>query len=215
MGNTTINITGGTITGGVITADNIQNSFNTTSVATPVAANHTAPATPAAATGLKTIKIFLASSIELASERDAFELYLLRQNDHYHEQGFNLKVVRWENFLDAVSSTRMQNEYNAAVRDCQIFVSLFATKTGKYTEEEFNVANDHFLKTGLPWIYTFFKETNINAATADRAAVKSLWAFQEKLESIGHFYTHFSSIEDLKLRFSDQLKLLLKPGKLG
>ncbi len=45
--------------------------------------------------------------------------------------------------------------------------------------------------------------------------VRPLWAFQEKLDQLGHFYTNFTSIEDLKLRFSEQLKLLLQPGRLG
>ena len=52
--------------------------------------------------------------------------------------------MRWENFLDAMSETRLQNEYNKAVRDCDVFVSLFFTKTGKFTEEEFDVAHQQF-----------------------------------------------------------------------
>ncbi|MEN9865353.1 MAG: hypothetical protein RL748_943, partial [Pseudomonadota bacterium] len=35
------------------------------------------------------------------------------------------------------------------------------------------------------------------------------------LKALGHFYTTFHNIDDLKLRFSEQLKHLLKPGKLG
>ncbi|MEZ4659850.1 MAG: hypothetical protein R2911_20030 [Caldilineaceae bacterium] len=47
-----------------------------------------------------------------------------------------MQIDRWENFLDAMSPTRLQDEYNKAIRACDIFVSLFMTKTGKYTEEE-------------------------------------------------------------------------------
>lgn len=211
MGNATINITGSTITGNVTAADSIQDSFNQTTNS----ANK--PATPnmIAAIGMKTIKIFLASSFELKAERDDFELYLRQQNDHYQEQGIYFKVVRWENFLDAMSATRKQDDYNAAVRDSDIFLSLFATKTGKYTEEEFTVAHDCFKQNGRPYIYTFFKDANVSTANIDKAAMKTLWAFQERLDQLGHFYTTFTSIEDLKLRFSEQLKLLLVPGKLG
>ena len=42
-----------------------------------------------------------------------------------------------ENFLDAMSENGLQEEYNRKVRECDVFVSLFKTKTGKFTEEEF------------------------------------------------------------------------------
>ena len=214
MGKTIINISGSTITGNITAADNIKDSFNQITNA-PASAAATPTRGPAAATGMKTIKIFLASSYELKAERDDFELWLRQQTDHYLEQGIYFKVVRWENFLDAMSATRKQDDYNAAVRDSDIFLSLFATKTGKYTEEEFTVAHDYFKQTGRPFIYTFFKDASVSTASIDKAAMKSLWAFQEKLDQLGHFYTTFISIEDLKLRFSEQLKLLLQPGKLG
>ena len=38
-----------------------------------------------------------------------------------------------------------------------------------------------------------------------------MWAFQEKLEKLGHFYTGYDNIEDLKLQFRDQLDKLLLP----
>ncbi len=209
MGNT-INISGSTVHGNVTSADSITNSFNQTGTRAPGKA-----VPPANLQGAGRIKIFLASSEELRTERDNFELYLRQQNDHYQEQGTYLQIVRWENFLDAMSPTRLQDEYNKAVRECDIFVSLFATKTGKYTEEEFDTAHQQFLATGRPYIYTFFKDTELSTGSVDRAALQSLWAFQDKLNKLGHFYTTFKNIDDLKLRFSEQLKHLLKPGKLG
>ena len=69
------------------------------------------PATP-----LRTIRIFLASSSELREDRDEFDLYFRQQNDQLRKQGLYLEIVRWENFLDAMSETRLQDEYNKAVR---------------------------------------------------------------------------------------------------
>jgi len=69
-----------------------------------------------------------------------------------------LKIIRWEKFLDAMSETRLQDEYNQEVRKCDIFVSLFFTKTGKFTKEEFETAFEQFNKTGKPQIYTYFKK---------------------------------------------------------
>ncbi len=158
---------------------------------------------------LRTIRIFLASSSELREDRDEFDLYFRQQNDKNIKEGFYLEIVRWENFLDAMSETRLQNEYNKAVRACDVFVSLFFTKTGKFTEEEFDVAHQQFKSTGKPLIYTFFKNADIKTGSARRQDLNSLWAFQEKLEKLGHFCTRYDNVEHLKLQFRDQLDKLL------
>jgi hypothetical protein len=157
----------------------------------------------------RTIKIFLASSSELEEERDQFELYFRQQHDYYRQQGIYLKIIRWENFLDAMSETRLQDEYNQAVKDCDIFVSLFFTKTGKYTEEEFEAAHQQFKRTGKPKIFTFFKDAEIKTGSANQQDLMSLWAFQKKLDNLGHFYTKYDNIEHLKRQFTDQLRKLM------
>lgn len=156
----------------------------------------------------RTIKIFLASSPELRIDRDEFELYFLQQNDGFKKQGINLKIIRWENFLDAMSETRLQNEYNNAICDCDIFVSLFFTKTGKYTEEEFDVAHRQFMDTQKPKIYTFFKNAPVAMGNIGEEVV-SLINFKRKLCDLGHFHTDYENIEHLKRQFKDQLDKLL------
>ncbi|MFM8277421.1 MAG: hypothetical protein ACKN89_10640, partial [Cyanobium sp.] len=160
------------------------------------------------------VQIFLASSSELKAERDAFDLYLRQQNDRLRLIGFYLEVIRWENFLDAMSETRLQDEYNNAVRSCDIFVSLFKTKTGKFTEEEFDVAHQAFKASGRPLIYTYFMQTEVPNHKSMREALASLWRFQDKLSDLGHYHTQFTSIEDLKLQFRQQLDLLIDEGKI-
>ncbi|MEM9008097.1 MAG: COR domain-containing protein [Cyanobacteria bacterium P01_F01_bin.86] len=162
----------------------------------------------------KTIRIFLASSAELRDDRDAFDLYFRQQNDRLRKQGLYLEIVRWENFLDAMSDTRLQDEYNKEIRDCDIFVSLFKTKTGKYTEEEFDVAHCTFQETGKPLIYTYFRQANISTSTSNRQALLSLWDFQSKLGELGHFYTEYESIDGLQKHFRDQLDKLRDDGRL-
>ena len=162
-----------------------------------------------------TIKIFLASSSELRDDRDAFDLYFRQQNDHLmEEKGIYLKIVRWENFLDAMSETRLQDEYNKEVQACDIFISLFFTKTGKYTEEEFDVAQQQFKSTRKPQIFTFFKKPDMVASKDKQKDLQSLWAFQEKLDNLGHFHTNYDNIEHLKLQFRDQLDKLLRQVKI-
>ena len=162
----------------------------------------------------RTVQIFLASSSELSDERDAFELFLRRENDRFGNAGLYVKVERWEYFLDAMSETRLQDEYNSAVRSCDIFVSLFKTKTGKFTEEEFDVAHKAFSSTGKPLIYTYFMETDVPNHKSMREPLASLWNFQEKLSGLGHYHTTYTSIEDLQLKFRQQLEILIANEKL-
>jgi internalin A len=163
------------------------------------------------APAVRTVRIFLASSAELRQDRDAFDLHFRQENDRVRKEGRHLEIVRWENFLDAMSETRLQDEYNKAIRDCDVFVSIFFTKTGKFTEEEFDVAHRQFLATGKPKIFTFFKDAGITTGSARKEDFLLLWAFQEKLSKLGHFHTKYTSVEDLKLQFTRQLDRLFDP----
>lgn len=163
----------------------------------------------------RTVKIFLASSSELRIDRDDFDLYFRQQNDHLlEEKGVYLKIVRWENFLDTMSETRLQDEYNKEVKACDIFVSLFFTKTGKYTEEEFNVAYKKFKETCKPQIFTFFKKPTVTATEEMQNDLTSLWSFKDKLKKLGHFPSEYDTIEHLKRQFGDQLAQLLREGRI-
>ena len=113
------------------------------------------------------------------------------------------------NFLDAMSETRLQEDYNKAVRSCDIFLSLFKTKTGTFTEEEFNVAYQKFKTSGKPLIYTYFLQPVVIADESMRRALTSLWDFKAKLKNLGHYPTECTSLADLKLQFQTQLDLLI------
>jgi hypothetical protein len=162
----------------------------------------------------RTICIFLASSSELKEDRDAFDLYFRQENDRLLKQGIYLEIQRWENFLDAMSETGLQDEYNLAVSRSDIFVSLFKTKTGRYTEQEFAAAHKAFAESGKPLIYTFFNSGPVSANKINREALLSLWAFQDKLSGLGHYHTQYTSRADLKLQFRRQLDKLIDDGRL-
>jgi len=155
------------------------------------------------------IRIFLASSSELREDRDSFDLYFSKMNVKLLKRQVYLNVIRWEQFLDAMSETRLQDEYNKAVQDCDVFVSLFFTKAGKYTQEEFNVAYGQFKNTRKPLLYVFCKDAEIRLSSTRKEDLNSLWEFQEKVQQLGHFYTPYENIQDLKLRFRDQLDEIL------
>ena len=103
---------------------------------------------------------------------------------------------------------------NRKVEACDIFVSLFLTKTGKFTEEEFDVAHARFKATGRPLIYTYFKNAEVEMDSIDLDDLKSLRDFQDKLKRLGHYFTRYKSGEDLKLQFTNQLNKLRDEGRL-
>lgn len=157
---------------------------------------------------MKTSKIFLASSSELKEDRDAFRIFLSVENDRLHKKGVYLEQVQWEYFLDAISDTRLQDEYNNALKACDIVVNLFFTRAGKYTQEEFDAALKSFRETGKPQIYTYFKEGQVNMSEINEG-ILSLLNFKKHLQEIGHFPTMYKNIDDLKYQFKLQLEKLL------
>ncbi len=157
---------------------------------------------------METKKIFLASSSELKKDRERFELFIGRRNKTWQKKGMSLELVIWEDFLDAVSDTRLQDEYNEAIKSSDLFVMLFHNKVGKYTAEEFDTAFEQFKKTNKPLIFTYFKEAkkDKSASKEDKLSVEQ---FQQKLDGLGHFYTVYKNTEDLLFKFSEQLEKLV------
>ena len=60
-------------------------------------------------------KLFLASSAELEQDRKEFEIFINRKNKDWVPQGVFIELIVWEDFLDAVAKTRLQDEYNEVV----------------------------------------------------------------------------------------------------
>jgi hypothetical protein len=158
---------------------------------------------------MQVVKIFLASSSELKMERDKLRIFISTENDRLIKQNIYLELVQWEYFLDAISETRLQDEYNKALMSCDIVLSLFFTKVGKFTLEEFEKALYNFKTTNKPLIYTYFKEEEININQINLDDFNSLANFKNRLKALGHFPTFYKNIEELQLKFKQQLDLLL------
>ncbi|MDJ0902648.1 MAG: GUN4 domain-containing protein [Xenococcus sp. MO_188.B8] len=156
-------------------------------------------------TSNKIIKVFLASSSELKDDREKFEIFINRKNKEYIRKGIFLELVMWEDFLDAMSPTRSQDEYNKAVADSDVFVGLFHTKVGKYTNEEFLKALETFKENSKPLIFTYFKNKAIQPNDIKEDDILSLLNFKKKLSELGHFHSTFNDINHLKYLFDHQL----------
>ena len=106
---------------------------------------------------LKTIKIFLASSItELREERvilsdnisGNISNLLEKENSFVH-------FIKCDNDHAGNDGTREQDYYNQLLRDCEYSVFLFKTHLGDRTEEEYAVARE-LQKTQRHVIFTYF-----------------------------------------------------------
>ena len=165
-----------------------------------------------APSGPRLIQLFLASSSELKQDRDAVQIWAARENNKLFKRGVRLQVNLWEDFLDAVAPTGLQDRYNARVRQSDIVLCLFATKAGKYTEEEFDAALTSMQETGKPrYIFTYFKDVQVSVG--DREAfenLQSLHAFKEKLRKLEHYPTDYKNTDHLRYQLTNQLDKILE-----
>ena len=89
---------------------------------------------------MQTIKIFLASSDELAHERLVFSRIALELGARLREMGMRIDLVKWEYLDSSMGLLHKQEEYNRELAMCDIVFVLFSRRFGEYTEEEFRVA---------------------------------------------------------------------------
>lgn len=157
-------------------------------------------------------KVFLASSEELVADRREFEIFVGRKNKDWIDKGVFIELNVWEDFLDALSPTRLQDEYNRVIRQCDLFVMLFWTKVGRFTEEEFDVAVGAFQARRKPFIFTYYKDAPAPGGAPDPAHAASLAAFQDKMKRLGHYQTRYSNVEGLLHHFDGQLDKLVANG---
>lgn len=152
---------------------------------------------------MKEIKVFLASSEELENERKEIADLVLNLNEIYSEKEIAIKLIKWEYLGKAFNAVRKQEEYNQAVRSCDIFLGLFYTKAGKFTLEEFDIAIEQYNKSRqTPMILVFLKDlmpTDIED--------ESLKLFKFRLANdLGHYWACFNHTDKLKLDIILQLQ---------
>lgn len=155
---------------------------------------------------MKKIKIFLASSNELRSERKYFEQKIYRKCKDWIDQGIFLHLDIWEDLSVRMSVDGSQSEYNKLVQTADLFVLLAHTKIGMYTAEEFATAFGQFQSTRKPFIFTYFKTPD--GVTTDA----SLAEFHQKLKVLKHFYSPFTDENDLWGQFNEELDRLETDG---
>lgn len=151
---------------------------------------------------MKKIKIFLASSKELQSEREHFEREIYRKCKIWFDRGIFLHLDIWEDLSTRMSLAGSQNEYNQYVKAADLFVLLVHSKVGMYSAEEFDTAFGQFQSTKKPFIFTYFKTPN--RVMTDT----SIAEFHQKLKYLNHFYSPFKDENDLWVQFNKELDRL-------
>ena len=153
---------------------------------------------------IRTIKIFLASSEELAEERIRFGDFIRTLDDTYEQRGFRIKLIKWEDLPKGNDGRPTQETYNEYVRQCDLFVSLFYTKAGEFTLKEYNVAKQTQCELGKPTIYVFLRVLD-----KGEKEDKTLTDFKQNvLGTVKHYWTNYESSDTLQLKFvMDLLKI--------
>jgi tetratricopeptide (TPR) repeat protein len=153
---------------------------------------------------IRTIKIFLASSEELADERIRFGDFIRTLDDTYEQRGFRIKLIKWEDLPKGYDGRPTQETYNEYVRQCDLFVSLFYTKAGEFTLKEYNVAKQTQCELGKPTIYVFLRVLD-----KGEKEDKTLTDFKQNvLGTVKHYWTNYESSDALQLKFvMDLLKV--------
>ena len=149
--------------------------------------------------------LFLASSKELKAERDDIEKFIGQRNKLWQPQGIFLHLEIWEDFDDAMSATRKQDDYDAAIRAADAFVVLVHTRVGKYTREEFEIAWQQFQATGRPKILVYFKSPVPAGEPEPGPEYAGVRELQRRMAELGHFPNSFDQPSELLLHLGAQL----------
>jgi len=153
---------------------------------------------------MKTIKIFLASSEELAEERIQFGDFISQLDRLCKPRGLCLELIKWESLSKGYYGKPKQEEYNEQVRNCDLFVALFRTKAGKFTLEEFEVAKQTQKKFHKPILYVFCRELSIGEQEEPE-----LIRFKDELrKNKGHYPIKYDGDDSLHLQFLMELLIV-------
>lgn len=162
----------------------------------------------------KVFKVFLASSGELAQEREAIKELI----NNYQNVYIKFEIVMWEDMSKSFTPNGIQEDtINPALKDSDIVITLFHSKVGKFTKKEFDIAFDGIMNKTKP-NYLFFYYTDIEnekykISPKDRALIKEHDKVLELIDYITEkeqVPQEFDSIEMLKSDIEKQLRLIEK-----
>lgn len=147
---------------------------------------------------MKKIKIFLASSEELKQERLELADFVEHLNHTLEKVGLQVQLVKWEYLDSSMGVQHKQDDYNDALKDCEMCIVIYWTRFGMYTKTELDTAYNRLKEGANPQkLYVYFKnEDEKNSLTPE------LKEFRDSFpKEYGHFENRFSNIDTLKSQF--------------
>lgn len=85
---------------------------------------------------MREIRIFVASSSELLSERNRLAYLVLAHEADFEGRGLRVRLSKWEYVDPAMTEERSEDRYLNEMLGCDAALVLFKNVLGKYTEEE-------------------------------------------------------------------------------
>lgn len=159
---------------------------------------------------MENIKIFIASSSEVSSEREELEKYINRLSNRYKRYNLLLEPVLWENESKRFNSSRKQDDFNQLLLKSDIVIFMFGSRVGEYTKEEFDVAVQSQRKQCNPkHILTYFKNISLELCSLTEKDLKSLTellklkCYIEK--NLNQMHTSFDNKIDLLLKVGEEI----------
>ena len=157
----------------------------------------------------QSIKIFLASSVELDAERQKLKQLFYDETKKYIHRNVFLDLVIWEDLKHSFQGRRAQEYFNKKMLECDIVICIFFKKVGDFTKEEFDLAYKHFKEGKKPhYLYVFFRSGKVDIEEIDEDILK-IKKLKSEIEEAEQIYKSFKSNEDLLLQLKKQLELIL------
>ena len=108
---------------------------------------------------MRTIHVFIASSEELYQERLEIADVISNLNHVLSPRDIEIRPIKWEYLNASMGVKHKQEEYNDALKECDICVVLYWTKFGEYTEIELITAYQELCAGRNPKkIYVYFQQ---------------------------------------------------------
>lgn len=142
-----------------------------------------------------TINIFVGSSIiELKEERDAFSDIINELNVKLKNTGYFIYLDRCEYESGFFTGNPTQQIIDEKVLNSTYSYFIVRTKFGEWTEHEFDIALESFLKFGKPKLCVMFRKCLNTESLSEQALL-----FQNRLKELQYYYKEYQNKEELKL----------------
>jgi len=163
---------------------------------------------------MQNIKVFLASSGELKSQRVEIEKFIARENDDLTRQDIYLELILWEKESKSIHKERIQNKFNKLLLNSEIVIVLFFAKAGPFTIEEYQLAYDNHRNGKKPFsLIVCFDMNDIPQKINNPEHFQKIQAIKKQLQNDEQLYFEYKSIDKLILQLKKELDTAIEQLK--